>query len=245
MKNLLKTLARRKGVVAVTTEHAGARYVDYPPRGPLDEVLLRIFPSLQGLNFIQIGANDGVRVDPIRRFIEPCGWNGLLVEPVPSLFEALQRNSAGNPRLSFLNAAIDARPGDRLMYLIRPGLAGLPDWAQGLPSFSEERLREAVRGLALPADAIVSEKVRTVTWVEVLAAFGRRRCDLLVLDTEGHDVALLRLAELAKLRPRVIQFEHGCVSRAERMTFYGDLLDLGYELATDDVDTIAWRREPS
>ena len=39
--------------------------------------------------FINIGANDGVFIDPIYPFIRDFGWRGLMVEPIPEAFAAL------------------------------------------------------------------------------------------------------------------------------------------------------------
>lgn len=241
MKTVLKHVARSLGLAVVTTGHAATRYLDHPPRNALDEALLRCFDRLDGLAFIQIGANNGQRADPIHDLVARYQWSGLLVEPLPQHFAQLSQHHRDNPRLTLLNAAVDAQPGTRAIFQIRPDLPGLPDWAHGLASFSEDRLHEAARGLQLPPGSVVSETIATVTWTEIRNRFGPRPCDVLVVDVEGYDVTLLRLANLATLRPRVIQFEHVCIARAERIAFYGELLDLGYEIATDGPDTVASR----
>ena len=47
------------------------------------------------LSFVQIGANDGVTGDPIRRFILEFGWSGVLVEPQLEIFEAAAEELSG------------------------------------------------------------------------------------------------------------------------------------------------------
>ena len=244
MKALVKSLLRRAGYVVATSDHLGARYLDYPPRCALDEIILRLFPTPIGLNFIQVGAHDGVRVDPIHHSIRALKWSGLLVEPIPALFDALRRNYAGQPGLSFLNAAIDAVSGERLMYRVSPTQPGVPDWLHGVIGFDLDQVRQLTRRCNVPDDAIVTVRVRTMTWQEVRAAFGSRCCDILVMDVEGFDVTLLRLANLADMRPTVIQFEHSCVNRTDRLNFYGELGDLGYEISTCGPDTIAYLASP-
>jgi FkbM family methyltransferase len=238
MTTLLKRIASRAGLRVVSAGNAGVRYLDYPPRGPLDDALLRVFPSLSGLNFIQVGCNDGIRADPIRRYVQPCGWKGLMVEPVPGFFAELRRNYPGNTNLKFLNAAVAREAGTLPIYQIRPGLAGLPDWVQGLASLDRGRVLKAAAELGLPPDAVVAETVRTVAWADVLALFGDRPCDVLVIDVEGHDLEILRLADLGRLRPQVIQFEHACNERAAVIAFYSELIALGYEIATSGQDTV-------
>ncbi len=244
MKALIKWVLRRAGCVVATSGHLSARYIDYPPRCVLDEILLRLFPTPVGLNFIQVGAHDGVRVDPIHHSIRTWGWSGLLVEPIPALFEALRRNYAGQPGLSFLNAAIDEVSGERLMYRVSPMQPDVPDWLHGVIGFDIDQVRQLTRTCDVPDDAIVTESVRTVTWQDVRAAFGPRHCDVLVMDVEGFDVTLLRLANLSEMRPTVIQFEHSCANRTDRLNFYGELGDLGYEISTCVPDTIAYLAPP-
>jgi FkbM family methyltransferase len=241
MKRFIRALARRAGFIVATTGHSSARYIEYPPRGPFDEILLRVFPDLHGLSFIQIGANDGVRGDPINRYVTTCEWSGVLVEPDPALFGALKVNYLiHSRRLHFLNAAIDAQAGERLLHKIAPETPGIPDWTRGTVSFDLSHVQRVCASLGLAEGCISSSPVRTATWDEVRGLFGSRHCDVVVVDVEGYDAKLLRLAGLAQMRPTVVQFEHGCLERAERLAFYGELLDLGYELASSGIDTIAY-----
>src|SRR5262245_48292496 len=62
------------------------------------------------VTFIQIGANDGLRNDPIREFIVRDAWTGVLVEPLPDVFDLLKKNYSGRAaaRLEFVNAAISS-----------------------------------------------------------------------------------------------------------------------------------------
>jgi FkbM family methyltransferase len=240
MKSLLKRIARRAGLVVVASHNHGVRYLDRPTRTPFDDALLRVFPVLDGLNFIQIGANDGVRGDPIHPYIRPYGWSGLMVEPVPAIFAQLRQNHSSNALLTFLNAAVAEQAGERPIYTICPTLVHLPDWVHGLGSLDENRVRATAAKLHLAPDAIVSEPVRSVTWQEVLTQFGPRRCDILIVDTEGYDITVLKLARLELLKPVLIQFEHANIDRATVISFYADLIGLGYEIATAGPDTVAW-----
>lgn len=237
--SLFKKILRRLGVVAVRSHHSAVKYIDTPPMGMFDVILLRAFPDLAGLRFIQIGANDGVRADPIRQKVIGHSWTGILVEPIPFFFEQLKKNYKGYPGLEFVNAALDTAAGTRTIYMLRPGLA-LPDWALGLPTFDRDRLEAIAKGLGLTEADIVTAEVGTVTWDWLLSAFGSRPCDVLVVDAEGYDITLLRAAPLERWRPRVIQFENPSFSPAERLAFYGELLNLGYEIASDGQDSIAW-----
>ena len=177
---------------------------------------------------------------PVNRYLVKYGWAGLMLEPLSNNFRSLKQNCGGRPNVRCRQAAVDSTAGRRLVYDLKFGLPGLPEWARGLGSFDRERLQQAIKELGLDESAIGVEEVDTITWDQVWADFGPAHCDLLLIDTEGHDIRLLRLADLGRHRPTVIHFEHGCVSLDERLDFYRELLLLGYELSTQETDTIAY-----
>lgn len=241
MKQALKKLLRRVGLATVTSGHAGVRYLDHPPATAFDAVLLRTFPSLQGLTFVQVGANDGHRFDPINTYVTTYGWSGVLVEPVPSNFRALQKTYGGNERLVLRQAAVDTVKGERNIYHLKENLPGpVPDWLWGLASFNRDHLWNAIRPLGWDETAIVCQSVPTIRWDDLWQLLPRPQCDVLVIDTEGFDITLLRIADLGVRRPKLIHFEHSHVSPVERLAFYGELIGLGYDLASDRGDTTAW-----
>src|SRR5205814_148392 len=67
---------------------------------------------------VQIGAHDGATMgqDPLRHELLSRPWRGILVEPVPPVFERLKANYRANPRLIFENAAIAESDGVRDLY---------------------------------------------------------------------------------------------------------------------------------
>jgi hypothetical protein len=66
----------------------------YKPR--MIDGVNRVFENLSKhyseIIFLQIGSNDGVSGDPLNFFINNYNWHGVLVEPIPFLFDQLQRN---------------------------------------------------------------------------------------------------------------------------------------------------------
>jgi len=241
MKTALKRLFRRLGFATVTSNHTGVRYLDHPPATAFDSALLRTFSSLQGLTFVQVGANDGHRFDPINTYVTTYSWRGVLVEPVPSNFRALQKTYGDNTRLILRQAAVDTVEGQRNIYHLREDLPGpVPDWLWGLASFNRDHLWNAIQPLGFDAADIVCQPVPTIKWNLLWQLLPEQQCDILVIDTEGFDINLLRSAGLGTHRPKLIHFEHSHVSTAERLTFYGELIELGYDLASDRGDTTAW-----
>lgn len=245
MKRRLQALLRRFGLLVVSSEHAAAPYLDHWPLSSFSLSLLRRFPSLENLTFIQVGANDGRRFDPIAAFIDRHQWSGLMVEPVPSNFEALSRLRASNPRIVLLRAAVDAVAGHRSIYHLREDVPhAAPDWIWGMASFDREFLLDAVQSLGWSESCIADTKVPTVTWSQLWEKVPHQRCDVLVVDTEGHDVRLLLQLDWDRHRPTLVHFEHKHAHLDDRLALYGKLLGLGYEFSADTEDTTAWLPAP-
>ena len=83
----------------------------------------KFFASEPDVNFVEIGAYDGIAGDPIRRLIlTNPGWKGVLVEPQPDAFRKLKQNYAGEvSRLHVLNAAISDTPGQKTLCYFASG----------------------------------------------------------------------------------------------------------------------------
>ena len=67
----------------------------------------------RAINFIQVGASDGLRWDPVRRFIIRDKWNGVLIEPLEPVYNMLVNNYAyvKQNNLKFENCAISKEKG--------------------------------------------------------------------------------------------------------------------------------------
>ena len=79
------------------------------PRVDVFDLIVRYICLLRGGSFffIQVGANDGITVDPIHKYIIEYHWNGILIEPQPGVFDQLKQDVSER-------AAVDFRErGDR------------------------------------------------------------------------------------------------------------------------------------
>lgn len=79
------------------------------------------------VSFVQIGSNDGLSGDPLHDFIMNNNWTGILVEPMPLLFEQLKKNYSSCPqKLVFANVAISNHNGEASFYYVSNEDASLP-----------------------------------------------------------------------------------------------------------------------
>jgi FkbM family methyltransferase len=195
----------------------------------------------QDFFFIQVGAFDGRANDPLREIVMEHGWRGILVEPQREVFRELEKNYGDQPGLVLRNVAVAGVSGPRTLYKLRTGDAALPPWAGQLASFRREVVLK--HGDVIPdiASRIETETVECLTFEDLLAPVRPDHIDLLQVDAEGYDFEILKLFHGAGLRARIIGFEHKHLSRPERNACVEHLISLGYRVALDGPDAVAYR----
>lgn len=197
--------------------------------------------------FLQVGAMDGVKFDPLCKRIRAQGWSGILFEPLPDIFARLVKNYEDVQGLILVNAAIDARDGTREMYRIPTAVveAGeLPDWALGISSFYNDR--NALGGKKVDEQTkeliqskTIRESVQCISFDSVLRDYAVKEMDLLQIDTEGHDWEILRSFPIETLRPKVINFEYYNLRDSELDESLAWLKAHGYAYSMDHKDVTA------
>jgi FkbM family methyltransferase len=209
----------------------------------------RALAGRAGVRFAQIGSNDGLRGDPLRRLVlRSPGWRGVFAEPLPDAFARLRSHYPEEPRLHFAPVAVAAQPGARRLYAVSPeaprALGGrLPSWYDQLGSLDPEH---AVRQLGERIRPwLVAHEVECVRLAGLLARAGLDGLDLLHVDAEGADAEILGQLDLAARPPAVVLFEHAHLTEAAARTLDARLRAAGYTLSRHGGDTLAVRRDPS
>jgi hypothetical protein len=146
-KRSLDTLARdagtmrrlrqqiKSGLAALGYQVRGTKYCPRQLLDPelrrgleLDDVVCRrMFEVGRDFTFIQVGAFDGVSTDPLRKYIQTCGWRGVLIDPQPGPAAQLRELYGGNDRLIILQAALDDKRGTRTLFTVDSDT--VPAWA--------------------------------------------------------------------------------------------------------------------
>jgi FkbM family methyltransferase len=220
------------------------KHVDMPksPFAVLDLVVgARVAAGRKPL-LVQIGANDGVRADPVRHLILRHGLPGLLVEPLPDLFVQLQKNYEGQPNLKFEQCAVGEHDGQIPLYRVRPDPA-LPDWLQGLASLNRDHLTSKKFEFDQFDKYVEEVTVPVMTLSTLLEKYGLSEIGLLQIDTEGFDCRIVRSALGAGVRPEIINYEHNHVHAIEQAACKRLLAEHGYDFVDVGIDTLAVRRD--
>jgi len=183
--------------------------------------------------FMEAGANDGLRGDPVRPLVVRYGnWRGVVVEPNPALFDDLKNNYAGHSGVRFEDCAITDHDGEVVLYC--PNDKGFHSVKSSLDPGNLQI------GLCKSDLKSVATKVRASTLATLFAKHDIRQLDLFVTDTEGHDYCIvLQLINQTEVRPSIIQFEHALMNKVQYAHCCKLLLAAGYELLPVGQDTIA------
>jgi FkbM family methyltransferase len=142
------------------------------------------------LTFVQIGSNDGVIHDPLHSVVRTCGWSGVLVEPLPPLYERLVANYEGVPGLAFENAAVGTVDGTSTLYSVDPR-PGDPYWVDQIASFDKDTILGHAQ-LTGVKERIVEVPVASLTLPSLVARHDLKSIDVLHVDVEGYDFEVLK-----------------------------------------------------
>jgi FkbM family methyltransferase len=197
------------------------------------------------VTFVQIGSNDGTTGDPLRELAESNGWAGVLVEPVPYVFERLRAQRAGDDRLALENAAIADRDGSAPLYHLRErgDDEDLPEWYDQLGSFSLPTILKHEELIPNIRELLVTTDVRTLTFDSLCAQHGLTTLDVLHIDVEGYDWEVLRQVDLARYRPDIVLYERVHLSDDDAAAAQERLTSAGYAVLNAALDTVAAKRE--
>lgn len=203
--------------------------------------------------FIQIGANDGLRHDPIREFILRDRWHGVLVEPLPGIFDKLKRNYSAYPDLdlSFVNAAISSELADEVHFwtFTQKFLSRFSSEKQlyylRKASFSKEHVEQQLPDEYRNAANLERIRIRTLTINQLAQEYLRNDpANLVVIDAEGHESEIIPTIDFHALNPEAVYYESHNL-REERATIEDFLKDKGYTIRNIGGDTVAVRNSHS
>jgi FkbM family methyltransferase len=214
-----------------------------------DEIYLflcKFSQQYKNINLLQIGANDGLRNDPIREFIvaNPL-WQGTLIEPVPSMMKQMQKNYAytnTNSRLRFENVAI--APQSEFVYLWKikdNDIHHLPDYAQGMISFDKKHFFENIH--IEVKDEWLEKILVPCKPLKSIVKEMNNQVDLVVIDVEGMEETVLLNFPFDACSPLCFIYESKHCDDNEYKRIENFLGEQGYVCFKAMKDTIVLRND--
>jgi FkbM family methyltransferase len=160
--------------------------------------------------FIDVGAHDGLTGSNSRRLLEQ-GWRGVLIEPVPAVFSRLERNCSGFEMATLVQAACSDHRGTARIRIGRDGACGQLSSLSSHPVIAENLTQESI-------------EVNTTTLPDVISEYRiPQDFGVLLVDTEGWDLTVLRTLEGTSVRPRIIVTEEFAATDREKYAFLSQL----------------------
>jgi FkbM family methyltransferase len=198
----------------------------------------------------QIGAADGILVDPLRSALVNFDPPALLLEPNPYMFAKLGQGYANNRKARLLQLAYGTGETELVLNAINPAKAaelGLPHWVLGISSVYDDK--NAIGGLTIDAEttrliqSCIERVAVAVTHFDALVAQGGgRQPDVLVIDAEGMDEVILNDILTRGCRPEVIHFEIQCMDPSDYRILAAQL-SADYLLLPFGNDITAYRND--
>lgn len=189
--------------------------------------------------FIQIGANNGRRFDPIYNVVQSLNLKGLVIEPVKDYYNELVENYK-NSKVIPINRAIYEGNGKISIFRVKQD-ADLPEWSKGIASLDPEHHKKS----NTDKENIVEEVVEAITFEKLFKDYDVKNIDFLQIDTEGYDYNLLKLFPFEKFQPSIIHFEHGLPNKIMNIEQISEitslLLSFGYKTIMKEYDCIGYK----
>jgi len=150
---------------------------------------------------VECGAFDGLTECSCKFFEETMGWRVYNFEPVPWIFEKLQKN---RPLAVNLNLGLSNICGKAKFYAVKHpdfGLMCTNGFLNHLPEHKEELVRMGCE--------FVEIEVELMTWKDFIELHSITHVDLFVLDVEGHEIKVIEGMKNSSVLPDIICVEHG------------------------------------
>ena len=118
-------------------------------------------------------------------------------------------------------------------------MPNLPEWSKRVSSLRPDII---TKNSLLPKDEDIIEEiiVQCITFQDLIEKYNVSHIDLLQIDAESYDYEIIKMINFKKMKPYIIHYEHKHLSDIERCECLQHLINQGYKIAIEEVDTIAY-----
>ena len=192
-------------------------------------------------SLIQIGANDGLKDDPLVNIIKKFKLESLLLEPIKKYFLLLQNNYLNYENVKLENSALSINNEIHFLYKVNPEyFSKYGTLTDVISSFYEDHLIKH----GINKKHIIKEKVSQIGFNELLKKYSIEKFDLLIIDTEGYDCHIVNdfFSKIKKIRPIVI-FEWSHIKNNDLVNTLNSLIKNNYSFFSVENDIFCFPAE--
>ncbi|MEH1823017.1 MAG: FkbM family methyltransferase [Nostoc sp.] len=197
MKKKLELLRRK------VYEVCGNSKYSRPSLNNLDTKLEKYLNFSNGF-FIEVGANDGYSQSNTYYLEKFLGWRGILVEPIPYLFNKCKRTRSNSSVYNY--ALVSQELDDSFVEMHYANLMSVVEGSLKSQELQAKHIEDGLKCQKIAKSYTVS--VPTKTLESILNEFPYLpTIDFLSLDVEGYEINVLLGLNLHKYKPRYILIE--------------------------------------
>jgi len=192
--------------------------------------------------FVKVGANDGLTLDPCSDILlANTKWKGLLIEPQSYFIDKLKETFNDVDRFTIEQVAISSMEGkEKFYYLdhkVNESIQDLKPWVFMVASFNKNHLLKLLDESLQPF--IRDCTVETNTLTNILKRNNLDNFNLLHIDTEGHDLVVLKSLDLSVCSPTLIYIEYNHLSDSDNTELLNLLNNYEYTVYDCGIDYFA------
>ena len=163
-------------------------------------IIEKLFPGKKGGTFVDIGANDGITLSNTY-LLETMGWNGIAVEPIPTVYEKLAKNR----QCITVNGCIAPKTGKDHFRVI----TGYSEMLSGLvDEYDPKHLERIENELDSHGGDFNDIEVNCYNFNELLESNGISQVDYLNIDVEGVEYKILNSIDFDRIQVSIIGVEN-------------------------------------
>ncbi|OYX24408.1 MAG: hypothetical protein B7Z10_09290 [Rhodobacterales bacterium 32-66-7] len=150
---------------------------------------------------LEIGAGAGEGGLPFLGRFQGDGWSGLLIEPHPGHFAALEALHADSDRVAVLNLGVSDINANLPLHSLTPEAQAQ---FRRVPRGRASILRDRIATEGIPDDAIAAVEVPFLRLDAVLEELGIDSAQVIAINAGGHEEQVLRSFALGPLAPALV-----------------------------------------
>ena len=148
-------------------------------------IVEQMFPNLRNGVFVDIGAHDGISFSNTYFLEQHLGWTGIAIEPMPAVFERLDKNRS----CIKINGCISAKEGKARFRQI----SGYSEMLSGLVEQYDPRHNERIDKEIVHHGGVIEEiEVVCYRLQPLLEEHGLQNVHYMNIDVEGAEYEILR-----------------------------------------------------